>query len=224
MSLLWMLVIVLLMSGVVFVGVALAWASPRLAAFRIRPEQARKMVGRKLWGRVLGNMAMSGALVFALTYLASPWLLDEGASIGLRAVGHAIVILLVYDLAYYFMHRYAFHELTWLKKVHAVHHRVRAPTAIESLYLHPLETFLGQLLLTVTACALGPVAPLTWIGILAVHSTLNIVVHAGLDLPFPPFRALSYLSRKHAIHHVSMRGGNYASLTPLWDLMFGTAE
>ena len=224
MSLLWMLAAVLLLSGVVFFGVAWAWATPRLAAFRIRPEQSRKMVGRKLWGRVLGNMVMSGGLVFALTYLAAPWLLDEHGSIGMGSIAHAIAILLVYDLAYYFLHRYAFHQTTWLKKVHAVHHRVRAPTAIESLYLHPVETFLGQFLLTAVTCVMGPVAPLTWIGILAVHSTLNIVVHAGLDLPFFPFRALSYLSRKHAIHHVSMRGGNYASLTPLWDLMFGTAE
>lgn len=224
MSLLPMLVSVLLLSGLVFVGVAWAWSSPRLAPYRIRPEQSRKVVGPKLWARVLGNMAFSGVMVFVLTYGAYPWLIDDSASLSLWGLSHAVVILLVYDLFYYFMHRYAFHELKLLKRVHAVHHVVRSPTAIESLYLHPVETVLGQVLLTVVACVLGPVAPATFIVILAVHSTLNIVVHAGLDLPFFGFRALSYLARKHATHHVSMRGGNYASLTPLWDLMFGTAE
>ncbi len=219
-----MLVAVLVLSGVVFIGVALAWVSPLANGRRIRPEQARKVGGSKLWGRVLGNMAMSGALVFALTYVAYPWLIDESATMSALGLGHAIVILLVYDLLYYFLHRNLFHGVSWLKKVHAVHHVIRAPMALESLYLHPLETFLGQALLTVVACVLGPVAPVTYALMLAVHSTLNIIVHAGLDLPFFPFRALSYLSRKHAVHHISMRGGNFASLTPLWDLMFGTAE
>ncbi len=112
----------------------------------------------------------------------------------------------------------------WLKKVHAVHHVVRAPTAIESLYLHPLETFLGQFLLTIVGCAFGPLDPVTWGLVLLVHSNLNIIVHAGLDIPVFGLRSLSGLARKHAAHHISMRGGNFASLTPLWDVLFGTAE
>ena len=220
----WMLGGVLLMSGLVFFGVAWAWATPRLERFRIRPEQSRKVVGRKLWLRVFGNMVMSSSLVIAMTLGAAPWMLDESMSFGWRALFDAVAVLLVYDFFYYWLHRWAFHRTTWLKKVHAVHHVIRSPTAIESLYLHPVETFLGQALLTTVALAWGPIAFGTWILILGVHSVLNIVVHAGLDIPVLGLRSLSYLSRKHAIHHISMRGGNYASLTPLWDLMFGTAE
>ena len=221
----WLLLIgVLAVSGAIFIGVSWVWTSPLTAGRRIRESAARKVVGKKLWGRVLGNMVMSMALVFTLTYLAYPRLIDETASASLGGLAHAVVILLVYDLFYYFLHRKAFHGVSWLKRVHAVHHVVRSPTALESLYLHPVETFLGQALLTIVACVLGPVAPATYAVILLVHSTLNILVHAGLDLPFFPFRALSYLARKHATHHVSMRAGNYASLTPLWDLLFGTAE
>ena len=220
MSLLTILIAVLAWSGVVFIGTAAAWSWPRLAAFRIRPEMSRKVTGTKLWGRVLGNMALSMAMVFALTMLARPWLIDESASFSLLMV---VAILFVYDGIYYCMHRWAFH--VWpLKRVHAVHHVIRSPTAVESLYLHPLETFLGQLLLTAVGCMFGPVAPLTFGAALLVHSTLNITVHAGLDIPVLGLRTLSYLSRKHAIHHVSMRGGNYASLTPLWDKLLGTAE
>jgi len=36
--------------------------------------------------------------------------------------------------------------------------------------------------------------------------------------------AVSYLARKHDIHHTSMRGGNFASITPVCDILFGTAE
>jgi sterol desaturase/sphingolipid hydroxylase (fatty acid hydroxylase superfamily) len=224
MSLLWILILVLASSGVMFFGVQAAWNSSRLESFRIRPNMSRKVKGAKLYKRVGGNLVMSGALVFILTYGAGGWLIDDTESFGIGKVLLALAILLVYDFFYYLLHRFAFHGVGWLKKVHAVHHIVRAPTAIESLFLHPMETFLGQFLLTVVACVMGPLDPLTWGLILFVHSNLNIIVHAGLDIPVPGLRLLSALARKHATHHVSMRGGNFASLTPLWDMMFGTAE
>ena len=219
MSLWWIVTLVLVVSGLVFVGVAVAWSSRWGAQYRIRPALSRKVTGLRLWGRVLGNMALSGAAVFLMTYVAQGWLVDPSASFGVAAAAQIVGILLVYDLLYYFLHRYPFHQWTRLKRVHTVHHVIRAPTAVESLYLHPVE-----LLLTLVVCAFGPVSVGTYGIILGVHGTLNIIVHAGLDLPFFPFRALSFLSRKHATHHISMRGGNYASLTPLWDVLLGTAE
>jgi len=224
MSLWWMVTLVLLVSGLVFVAVAAAWSSQWGSQYRIRPALARKVTGLRLWGRVLGNMALSGAAVFAMTFVAQAWLVDASKTFGLGDAAQIVGILLVYDLLYYFLHRYPFHQWTRLKRVHTVHHVIRAPTAVESLYLHPVELLLGQLLLTLVVCAFGPVSVATYGIVLVVHGTLNIIVHAGLDLPFFGFRALSFLSRKHATHHISMRGGNYASLTPLWDMLLGTAE
>ncbi len=224
MSLLWILILVLASSGAMFFGVQAAWNAARFQQYRIRPQMSRKVKGPKLYKRIGGNLVMSGALVFILTYGAGGWLIDETQTFGPGKLLLAVAILLVYDFFYYLMHRFAFHGVGWLKKVHAVHHIVRAPTAIESLFLHPMETFLGQFLLTAVACVMGPLDPLTWGVILFVHSNLNIIVHAGLDIQVPGLRVFSYLARKHATHHVSMRGGNFASLTPLWDKMFGTAE
>jgi sterol desaturase/sphingolipid hydroxylase (fatty acid hydroxylase superfamily) len=70
----------------------------------------------------------------------------------------------------------------------------------------------------------GPVNIYTFAGVFVIYSCLNILNHTGLDLPFFPFRTLSYLARKHDGHHISMRSGNYASITPLFDRLFGTAE
>jgi len=224
MSLLMILVLVLASSGAMFFGVQAAWSSARFERFRIRPHMSQKVTGAKLYKRVGGNLMLSGAMVFILTYGAGTWLIDEGETFGPGKLVLALAILLIYDFFYYLMHRFAFHGVGWLKKVHAVHHIVRAPTAIESLFLHPVETLLGQILLTAVACVLGPLDPITWGVILLVHSNLNIIVHAGLDVPVFGLRAFSALARKHATHHISMRGGNFASLTPLWDRMFGTAE
>ena len=60
--------------------------------------------------------------------------------------------------------------------------------------------------------------------ILAVYSFLNLVIHSGLDFKRPGLRAFGYMARKHARHHSSMRAGNYASITPLPDLLFDTHE
>ena len=122
------------------------------------------------------------------------------------------------------MHRVAFHQWGPLRKVHVVHHAVRHPHSVDSLYLHPVETFLGLALLVVCSMIVGPVHAATFCVVFAVYSFLNILVHCGLNLPFFPFRVVSFLARKHDVHHTSMKGGNYASLTPFFDKLFGTAE
>jgi sterol desaturase/sphingolipid hydroxylase (fatty acid hydroxylase superfamily) len=224
MALHWMLVVVLLLSGVIFVVTKLAYHWPRLAAARIHPEPGRKLRGLRLYPRVLGNMVFSGALVFVLAYATYPWLIAPGSpSLG-RVLFDATLVLLLYDFLYYWMHRVAFHQWGPLRRVHVVHHAVRHPHAVDSLYLHPVETFLGLALLVACTLVVGPVHAVTFSVAFAVYSFLNIVVHAGLDLPFFPLRALSYLARKHDVHHTSMKGGNYASLTPIFDKLFGTAE
>jgi sterol desaturase/sphingolipid hydroxylase (fatty acid hydroxylase superfamily) len=224
MALHWMLSVVLLLSGVLLLATKLAYHWPRLAAARIHPEPGRKLRGMRLYPRVLGNMIFSGALVFALVYGTRPWLVAEGEVGWGRMLLDALLVLLLYDFLYYWMHRVAFHQWGPLRKVHVVHHAVRHPHSIDSLYLHPVETFLGLALLVTCGIIVGPLHAGTLVLLIAVHSSLNIIVHSGLDLPFFPFRIVSFLARKHDIHHTSMKGGNYASLTPFFDKLFGTAE
>ncbi len=224
MALHWMLCVVLLLSGVLLLAAKLAYHWPVLASARIRPEPDRKLRGARLYRRVFGNMVFSGALVFVLTYATYPWLIAEGPFSWLQLLLDATLTLLLYDFLYYLMHRFAFHQWGPLRRVHVVHHAVRHPHAVDSLYLHPVETFLGLALLIACTLVVGPVHPATFCVEFAVYSFLNILVHSGLDLPFFPLRALSYLARKHDVHHTSMKGGNYASLTPIFDRLFGTAE
>jgi sterol desaturase/sphingolipid hydroxylase (fatty acid hydroxylase superfamily) len=220
----WMLLVVLLLSGVLLLVAKLAYHWRALAPARIHPEPDRKLRGAKLYKRVFGNMVFSGVLVFVLAYGTYPWLIAEGELRWARLLLDAGLVLLLYDFLYYLLHRFAFHQFGPLRKVHVVHHAVRHPHAIDSLYLHPVETFLGVALLIACCVVVGPVHPATFCVVFAAYSFLNILVHSGLDLPFFPMRALSYLARKHDVHHTSMKGGNYASLTPLFDRLFGTAE
>lgn len=224
MSLLVALVIVLGLSGVLMLVAALAYRSAALARFRLPDDHKRKVFGLALYGRVFGNMAFSGALVFAMAYGGYDLLITEAPAGVFDMLARAVAILLLYDFNYYLMHRFAFHQWTWLKRVHTVHHMVRHPNAVDSLYLHPLETFLGLFLLMTCTAFVGPVTPGTFGCIFAVYSFLNILVHCGLDIPAPGLRTIGFLARKHDLHHTSMRGGNFASITPFWDRLFGTAE
>jgi sterol desaturase/sphingolipid hydroxylase (fatty acid hydroxylase superfamily) len=55
-----------------------------------------------------------------------------------------------------------------------------------------------------------------------VYSTLNILIHSGLEFPHWLLSPINALTRKHHKHHSGQFGRNYASLTPLPDLLFGT--
>ena len=39
-----------------------------------------------------------------------------------------------------------------------------------------------------------------------------------------PYSIVDYITTKHATHHIDMKRGNYSTLSPLYDWMFGTLE
>jgi sterol desaturase/sphingolipid hydroxylase (fatty acid hydroxylase superfamily) len=115
------------------------------------------------------------------------------------------------------------HHKKVMRWVHGVHHRARTPSALESFYLHPLELLAGLFLLLFSTYLLGPVHSHAFVAAFFVYSTLNIVIHSGLDFPHPLLAPVGFLVRKHQVHHLDDFGKNYSSLTPLPDLVFGTA-
>ena len=137
-------------------------------------------------------------------------------------------VLMLYDLLYYGTHRFLFHGPP-LRKVHALHHRAHEPTHIDAYYVHPLETaiglalFLGSIPL-VAALSGAPLNAFSMAAATLVFTQLNILNHTWVNLPRFPFRALSTITALHAAHHVNMSRGNYATLTMLYDWLFGTLE
>jgi len=215
-----LVVTLVLMSGAVC-GAVTSLAYARLPGRRLHRTEQRKSMGRELVKRGAVNAVTSTAIVYGYTHLLARWLFTAEAPPVWRGALQALLILGLYDTLYYFLHRYLFHEWTVLRPVHAVHHRVRYPVSVESLFLHPLEGFLGLSLLIFSTWVVGPVNPVTFGACFFVYTWLNIIVHAGVALPVP---YLGFIARKHARHHVDMRAGNYSSLTPIPDLLFGTSE
>jgi sterol desaturase/sphingolipid hydroxylase (fatty acid hydroxylase superfamily) len=219
MSITLVVTLVLASSGVCSALTMLAYA--RLPERRLHRLEQRKSLGKELGRKAILNAVVSTSVVFALTHLFAGRLFTDATPTLLRGGREVLGILALYDVLYYFMHRFLFHQWSALRLVHAVHHRVRYPTTIDSLFLHPLEGVMGLSLLMLCVFIVGPVHVVTFGVCFFVYSWVNIIIHAGVDFPIP---YLGLVSRKHARHHVDMKAWNYASLTPIPDLIFGTAE
>ena len=219
MSLTLVVALVLASSGLCSALTTFAYA--RLPERRLHRDGQRKSMGAELGWRAAVNAVSSTAVVFGSTHLLARWLFTAEPPPVWRGALQGLAILALYDVLYYFMHRFLFHQWSVLKLVHAVHHRVRYPVTIDSLFLHPVEEFLGLGLLMFCTWVVGPVHVYAFGACFLVYSWVNIIIHAGVALPIP---YLGLVARKHDAHHAHMRAGNYASLSPLPDLVFGTAE
>jgi alkylation response protein AidB-like acyl-CoA dehydrogenase len=57
-----------------------------------------------------------------------------------------------------------------------------------------------------------------------IFTQVNTIKHTFVNLPYFPFKTLDYVTSIHAAHHVDMNCGNYATLTMVYDWLFGTLE
>jgi sterol desaturase/sphingolipid hydroxylase (fatty acid hydroxylase superfamily) len=175
------------------------------------------------WGLVFWAAIFGLILPFCLTLDAQPWW---------RMLRDVFVILMFYDFFYYLVHRFLFHNggflggpLMW---VHAVHHRQHNPCRMDSSYIHPLEVAMGLGLYAGSIFVLSRIMGnfhvativFTWIA----FSEINLHNHDLWKADRFPFRYLSYMSKMHHNHHARFTGGNFATISLLYDWMFGTLD
>ena len=189
-----------------------------------RPKLARKRFREAV--KVNSRAGLVTNLVFYFTVL--PFCVSLAPRPLWRHLLDIVAVLLVFDFMYYLTHRFLFHGRA-LRKVHALHHQVRTPTHIDALYVHPLETFIGLslFLVSIPVIALLGGAPLNAFSVAIaalVFTQVNTINHTYVNLPYFPFKTLDYVTGVHAAHHVDMNQGNFATLTMLYDRLFGTYE
>jgi sterol desaturase/sphingolipid hydroxylase (fatty acid hydroxylase superfamily) len=224
------LVFVALFAALMTAGKLLAFRVPALQRMReLNAEADRRKLADEAFRRdvrfnnavaVSTNLVLfAGLMPFCLTLAAMPWW---------RHAADVFAVLVIYDFLYYLTHRFVFHGKPLLR-VHARHHRARTPTYVDALYVHPLETAIGLVLFygsipiwaTLTGGALSAYSMAV---AAAIFSGANQINHTYVNLPYFPFKTLDYVTSVHAAHHVDMKRGNYATLTTVFDKMFGTFE
>jgi sterol desaturase/sphingolipid hydroxylase (fatty acid hydroxylase superfamily) len=212
------------------VGRFLAFRVPALQRMRELNRQAdeSKLAKRRFRAAVkINNRA--GLVTNLLFYVAIlPFCVSlEPRPIWQHVVG-IVLVLMVFDFFYYLTHRFLFHGKL-LRKVHALHHQARTPTYIDALYVHPLETVIGLALFLgsiplIAAITGAPLNAFSMAFATLVFTQINTINHTYVNLPYFPFKTLDYITSVHAAHHVDMNQGNYATLTMVYDRLFGTYE
>ncbi len=212
------------------VGRFVAFKNPGLRRMRDvnRKADRRKLSDPKFRSAVKRNNAVGllTNVVFYVTVL--PFFVNLEPRPLWRHVFDVFAVLMVYDFFYYLTHRFIFHGKPLLR-VHALHHRARTPTYIDALYVHPLETFIGLVLYfgsipLIAILSGGALNAYSMAFATLVFTQWNTLNHTFVNLPYFPFKTIDYITSIHAAHHVDMKRGNYATLTMVYDWMFGTLE
>jgi sterol desaturase/sphingolipid hydroxylase (fatty acid hydroxylase superfamily) len=189
----------------------------------------------------------SGALPLVFFVLLDPLL--SSLDIGLRAIGYLppnleelipalqeapllafLAYAIIIDFSLYWFHR-AQHRLDWWWALHAVHHSQREMTLWTDDRNHVLDGLLEALWLAVLAQLIG-VPGAQFAAIILLIKAVESLSHANVRFGFGSIGDRLLVSPHfHRVHHGvgvghegAARGCNFATLFPVWDVLFGTAR
>lgn len=133
----------------------------------------------------------------------------------------AIEVVFLSDLFVYWGHRLQ-HKVDFLWRFHSIHHSAEHLDWLAAHREHPLDTIYTVGLLNLPVFLLGfPIQTLA--GLIAFRAMWAIFIHSNVRIPLGPLRMLVGSPELHHWHHDRDRdAGNYANVSPLMDLLFGT--
>jgi len=140
-----------------------------------------------------------------------------------------LIYLLILDFADYIRHRFE-HRFQWWWELHAVHHSQRKMSLWTDDRNHLVAAALSWLWFTLVALIIG-VQPGQFVGLLVLGRLIESFSHANIKMNFGWLgdRLLvspAYHRMHHAVgvgHEGKYYGCNFASLFPVWDIIFRTA-
>jgi sterol desaturase/sphingolipid hydroxylase (fatty acid hydroxylase superfamily) len=201
---------------------------PLEATFPARTDQR---FFRPHWGLdlafFLGQFLVWNGLVLVILFAARDQL-DGLMPAGFRSAVaaqpwwvQALEVIVLGDVLVYWGHRLQ-HRVGFLWRFHSVHHSAEHLDWLAAHREHPLDTVYTVGLVNLPAFVLG--FPVETIGLfVAFRGLWAIYIHANVRLPLGPLRYLIGAPELHHWHHDRDRdAGNYANLSPLMDLLFGT--
>ncbi len=135
-----------------------------------------------------------------------------------------VVILIIDDVYFYFVHMFMHKNEFVLQKIHRIHHRSITPVALEYMYVHPLEwlsgylgPFLGMLFLSLVV----PVNIFSFWLYQIIRNIHELDVHSGFKSKISKWIPYWGETEHHDKHHELLKG-NYATTFTFWDDFFNT--
>jgi lathosterol oxidase len=197
------------------------------------PHRRTQPIFRTYWKTDLAYFFVSAVFVqltSVLTLMPAVMFFEWAVHPGLRSlVGgqpyllQFIEILLVADLAQYWIHR-LFHSVPMLWRFHAIHHSAESMDWLAGSRIHLLDIALTRGLAYIPIYLLGfSMAPLfVYIIFVSIYATY---IHSNFRVEFGPVRWLLVTPRFHHWHHTSdlaFADKNFAVHLPVLDCLFGT--
>jgi len=175
----------------------------------------------------LGQYLLWSSLVLkALNYLGI-WF-DNNISLQFRNfIGNqpiwlqAIEVLVLSDLLIYWGHRLQ-HKYDFLWRFHKVHHSAETLDWLAAHREHPIDSIYTVGIINLPALLFGFDLN-TLAVIVAFRGLWAIYIHSNVRLSIGPLKVLIGSPELHHWHHDKERDrGNYANISPLMDILFGT--
>jgi len=175
----------------------------------------------------LGQYLLWAALVLGLLSSAGEYISDWVPNSFQQALAsqplwlQIVEVVFLSDFLIYWGHRLQHHS-AFLWRFHKVHHSAEHLDWLAAHREHPLDSLYTIGLINLPAFALG--FPLeTLAGFIAFRGIWAIYIHSNVRFNLGPLKKLIGSPEIHHWHHdKDRRAGNYANLSPLMDILFGT--
>ncbi|MCH5720946.1 sterol desaturase family protein [Niabella hibiscisoli] len=133
----------------------------------------------------------------------------------------AVEVLFLSDLLIYWGHRLQ-HKVDFLWRFHKVHHSAEELDWLAAHREHPIDSIYTIGLINLPAFIFGFELEALAL-IVAFRGIWAIYIHSNVRLPIGKLKMLIGAPELHHWHHDKERDrGNYANISPLMDLLFGT--
>lgn len=168
----------------------------------------------------------SGLVLWALSYFSAylDTIVPGSFRLSVRSQPfrlQAAEVIVLSDFIIYWGHRLQ-HKIGFLWRFHKVHHSAEHLDWLAAHREHPIDSIYTIGLINLPAFVLG--FPLeTLAGVIAFRGIWAIYIHSNVRLPIGPLRMLIGAPELHHWHHdLDRDAGNYANISPLMDILFGT--
>lgn len=198
---------------------------------KVFPAKKGQKIFRKNWALdlcyFLGQYLLWNGIVLWLLNRFGGWL-DNIAPQDLRSFVsdqplwlQSIEVIVLSDLLIYWGHRLQ-HRVDFLWRFHKVHHSAEHLDWLAAHREHPLDSIYTIGLINLPALMLG--FDLNALAILvAFRGIWAIYIHSNVRLNIGPLKYIIGSPELHHWHHdIERDAGNYANVSPLMDIIFGT--
>lgn len=196
------------------------------------PAKAGQRFFRPHWATdlcfLLGEYLVFNGIVFWTLEKLRPWIHAATPEsirewvMSQHLVIQLLLIILIGDVLIYWGHRLQ-HKVDWLWRFHSIHHSAEHLDWLAAHREHPVDSLYTILIVNLPVFALGfSIQALAYFA--AFRGLWAILIHANVRFPLPaPLRVLVGAPELHHWHHHRNRdAGNYANVSPLMDVLFGT--